>query len=266
MELLHFIKSKTFGKHLLIAITSFIVFIWLVFFILKIYTHHGQALLVPDFTGLTQDEAAELADDKDLTLEIADSVFIAGRIKGTVVDQNPRPDFKVKDGRTIFLTINAFNQAKVPIPNMVGVSYRQAQVSLESAGLKVGRLIYRPDPMKNYVIEQRRNGQIIEPGTMIPKESKVDLVLGKGYGTQYQAVPDIIGMSKTEAFQLINDKYFNVGGVLYDESVLTYSDSLNAKVYDQKPAPRRRIKIGSYVDIWLTLKEDKFKTDSIDAN
>jgi beta-lactam-binding protein with PASTA domain len=266
MGLFRFLKSKTFGKHLLIAIASFIVLIWLVFFVLKIYTHHGQALLVPDFTGLTPEEAIELADDKDLSIEVADSVFIEGRIKGTVVDQNPRPDFKVKDGRTIFLTINAFNQAKVPIPNMVGVSFRQAKVSLESAGLHVGRLIYRPDPMKNYVIEQRRNGQIIEPGTMIPKESKVDLVLGKGYGSQYQVVPDIIGMSKTEAFKLINDKYFNVGGVLYDETVMTYSDSLNAKVYEQKPSPQRRIKMGSYIDIWLTLKEDKFKTDSIDAN
>lgn len=266
MEFLRFLKSKTFGKHLLIAIASFIVFIWLVFFILKIYTHHGQALLVPDFTGLNKVEAMELADDKDLTIELADSVYIKGRIKGTVVDQNPRPDFKVKEGRTIFLTINAFNQAKVPIPNTVGVSYRQAKVSLESAGLKVGRLIYRPDPMKNYVIEQRKDGSIIEPGTMIPKESKVDLVLGKGYGSQYQAVPDIIGMSKTEAFRIINDKYFNVGGVLYDESIMTYSDSLNAKVYDQKPAPDRRVKMGSYIDVWLTLKEDKFKTDSIDAN
>jgi len=265
MKLGRFLKSKTFGKHLLIAVVSLIIFVWLVFFGLKLYTHHGQALLVPDFTGLNKQEAAELADDKDLEIEIADSVFIDGRRKGTVVDQNPRPDFKVKENRTIFLTINAFNQAKVPVPNTVGVSYRQAKVSLQSAGLKVGKLIYRPDPMKNYIIEQRINGSIIKPGTMVAKNSEIDLVLGKGYGSQYESVPDLIGLSSKEAFQTINDRFLNVGGVLYDESVLTYSDSLNARVYNHKPGEGRRIKLGSYVDIWLTVKENKFKTDSLHA-
>ncbi len=266
MELGRFLKSKTFGKHLLIAVVGGIVFIWLIFFGLKLYTHHGQALLVPDFTGLNEEEAAELAEDKDMQIEISDSVFIEGRRKGTVVDQSPRPDFKVKENRTIFLTINAFNQAKVPVPNTVGVSYRQAKVSLESAGLKVGRLIYRPDPMKNYVIEQRRNGSILKPGKMIPKNSRVDLVLGKGYGSQYERVPDLTGLSSKQAIQDINNRFFNVGGVVYDESVLTYSDSLNARVYDHKPKKERRIKRGSYIDIWLTVKENKFKTDSLNAN
>lgn len=265
MELIRFIKSRIFAKHLLIAVIGTIIFIWLIFFGLKLYTHHGQALLVPDFTGLNRAEAQELARDKDLHIEIVDSVFISGRRKGTVVDQNPRPDFKVKENRTIFLTVNAFNQAKVPVPNIVGVSYRQAKVSLESAGLKVGKLIYRPDPMKNYVIEQRKNGQIIQPGTMIVKGSKVNLVLGKGYGSQYERVPDVVGLSLKEASRSINDRFFNVGGVIYDESVLTYSDSLNARVYEQKPGAERRIKIGSYVDIWLTVKENKFKSDSVNA-
>lgn len=265
MELVKFIKSKIFGKHLLYATIGLIVFIWLVFFSLKLYTHHGQALLVPDFTGLMPNEAKELAIDKDLQIEVTDSVFIDGRRKGTVVDQNPRPDFKVKENRTIFLTINAFNQAKVPVPNTVGVSYRQAKVSLQSAGLTVGKLIYRPDPMKNYVIEQRYNGHIIEPGEMIPKGNNIDLVLGKGYGNQYENVPDLIGLTAKESYQIINDQFFNVGGVIYDESVLTYSDSINARIYEQKPKPNRRIKMGSYIDIWLTVKTNKFKTDTINA-
>ncbi|MDA3867438.1 MAG: PASTA domain-containing protein [Salinivirgaceae bacterium] len=265
MTFLQFLKSKIFLKNLLFAVVAFIVLVWLVSFSLKLYTKHGQALLVPDFTGLNVEESDELANDKELRVVIADSVYIEGRTKGTVVDQNPRPDFKVKENRTIFLTINAFNQAKVPVPNTVGVSYRQAKVSLESAGLKVGKLIYRPDPMKNYVIEQRRDERIIEPGAMITKGSEVDLVLGKGYGSQYEHVPDITGLTAKAAFQIINDRYFNVGGVMYDESVLTYSDSINAKVFKQKPDEGRNLKVGSYVDIWLTVKENKFKIDTINV-
>lgn len=262
MNIKYLFTSRFFWKQVLIAIAVFIVFIWLIFFGLKIYTNHGQALLVPDFTGLDIPDAKELASDKDLRITISDSIYIEGRRKGTVVDQNPRPDFKVKENRTIFLTINAFNQAKVAVPNTVGVSFRQAKVSLESAGLKVGKLIYRPDPMKNYVIEQRSNGAIIKAGKMITKGSEIDLVLGKGYGSQHERVPELVGLSQKSAYQNINDRFFNVGGVKFDESVLSYSDSINAKVYNQQPSAGYSMKIGSYVDIWLTVKENKIKTDS----
>lgn len=266
MNIRQFLSKRFFLKHILIAVVGVIVFIWLVFFSLKIYTNHGQALLVPDFTGLDIEDAKELATDKHLRINIADSIYIEGRRKGTVVDQNPRSDFKVKKNRTIFLTINAFNQAKVAIPNTVGVSFRQAKVSLESAGLKVGKLIYRPDPMKNYVIEQRYKGKIIEPGTMVTKGTEINMVLGKGYGNQYEKVPELVGLNIKSAYQAINDRYFNVGGVRFDESVLTYSDSISARVYVQKPDVGYSIKIGSYIDIWLTVKENKIKTDTINGN
>lgn len=266
MNIGRFLSERYFLKHALIAVAAVIVFIWLVFFALKIYTNHGQALLVPDFTGLDVKDAKELAEDKDLRINISDSIYIEGRRKGTVVDQNPSPDFKVKKNRTIFLTINAFNQAKVAVPNTVGVSFRQAKVSLETAGLKVGKLIYRPDPMKNYVIEQRYNGEIIEPGIMVTKGTAINLVLGKGYGNQHEKVPELVGLNLKAAYQAINDRYFNVGGVRFDESVLTYSDSISAKVYIQKPSAGYSIKIGSYIDIWLTVKDNKIKTDTTNVN
>lgn len=262
MELLKFLKSKVFAKQLLYALIFAIVFIWLIFFALKIYTHHGEAILVPDFTGLNKKESVNLAEDRDIQVEVADSLYVDGRPRGTVIDQNPPPDFKVKENRTIFLTINAYTKAKVAVPNVVGVSFRQASVSLTSVGLKVGKLIYRPDPMKNYVIEQQINGKELKKGTMVVKGSAIDLILGKGYGNQYAKVPNLVGLTSKQAYKEVNDKYFNVGGVVYDKSIITYRDSIDAKVYTQKPNKGRNIKIGSYVDIWLTVDEDKLQSDT----
>ena len=157
-----FLREKLFWKHLGIAVASAIVFLWLVFFSLKLFTRHGRSQLVPDLTGLTVPEATKVAERYGLVLQVSDSTFVGGRQKGTVVSHVPRSDERVKKGRRVFVTINAFSVPRVPMPNVMGVSYRQAKVTLESSGLKVGKMIYRPDPMRNYVLGQRYQDNDIE--------------------------------------------------------------------------------------------------------
>jgi beta-lactam-binding protein with PASTA domain len=185
--------------------------------------------------------------------------------RGVIVDQNPPADFKVKTNRTIFFTINAFTKPKVEMPNIVGVSLRQAKAILETRGLFVGKLIYVPDFAKNNILKQKYEGSEIQINTLIDKGAFIDVVIGNGLSSQSTYVPDLFLHEKDKALQEITNHYLNVGAVIYDESVKDFKDSLNAAVYKQHPAysKKRRTRLGSFIDIWLTVDSTKLFTDTL---
>jgi len=255
MTLFKFLASKTFFKHLGIAVGGVIILLTLTFLVLKLYTHHGKAYGVPDFTGMTLEEVHKKAKKSKLRIEIADSVFNNNKPKGTVIEQNPEAGFKVKKNRRIFLIMNALNPEKVKMPNIMGVSHRQAEAVLKNAGLEIGRLIHVPDIAVNNVLKQKYNGQEIEEGTLVPKGSKIDLVLGMGLSNQKTQVPDLDHYTLERAKNRILRSALNLGAIIYDESIEDGTDSTEAKVWRQYPSfkENKTIRLGSTIDLWLTV-------------
>jgi beta-lactam-binding protein with PASTA domain len=271
MTFFQFIKSKAFLKHLLFAIAGFVGLLIITFLGLRIYTHHGQKLSVPDFTGLTIEDVHKKAKKSKLRIEISDSVFNNNLPRGTVIKQNPIADFKVKKNRRIFITLNAVNPEKVEMPNIVGVSHRQAEAILKNVGLEIGRLIHIPDIAVNNVLKQKFEGNEITKGTLIPKGSKIDLVLGMGLSNQKTQVPDLDQYTLDDAKNRILRAALNLGAVIYDESIIDDVDSLNAKVWRQYPSfkENKQIRLGSTIDLWITvdstiLYPELFIEDSIE--
>jgi len=271
MTLFKFLKSKTFFKQLLYAFGAISAFLILVLLTLKVYTHHGQALSVPDFTGLTLEEVHKKAKKEKLRIEVSDSVFNNNRPKGTVIEQNPIAGFKVKKNRRIFIVLNAFNPEKVKMPNIVGVSHRQAEAVLKNSGLEIGRLIHVPDIAINNVLNQKYKGEDINEGTMVPKGSKIDLVLGMGLSNQKTQIPDLDHYSLEKAKNRILRSALNLGAIIYHESIIDAADSAEAQVWRQYPSfkENKMIRLGSSVDLWLTvdstilypeIKEEVFDT------
>ncbi|PLX24093.1 MAG: penicillin-binding protein [Marinilabiliales bacterium] len=255
MTLFKFLASKTFFKHLGFAVGGVILLLTFIFLLLKIYTHHGQALSVPDFTGLTLEEVHKKAKRNKLRIEVADSVFNNNRPKGTVIEQNPVAGFEVKKNRRIFLVMNASNPEKVKMPNIIGVSHRQAEAVLKNAGLEIGRLIHVPDIAVNNVLKQKFNGEEIKEGMLVPKGSKIDLVLGMGLSNQKTQVPDLDHYTLERAKNRIMRSALNIGAIIYDESIINAADSIEAKVWRQYPSfkENKTIRLGSTIDLWLSV-------------
>jgi eukaryotic-like serine/threonine-protein kinase len=183
MSFIEFIKSKIFLKNL--AYIVFVIFIisWLATLMLGFYSHHGEAIDVPDLRGLSVKDAVNRADEGNLLVEVVDSFFLSERRIGTVIEQNPKPRFKVKRDRVIFLTINSKFPERIKMPDLIGATLRQATAIIETYGFKAGRLSYIPD-ISNTVLVQKYHGKKISPGQLIEKGSKIDLVIGSGKRNQ----------------------------------------------------------------------------------
>ena len=249
----------TILKHLCVIAVLALVLIFGAKIFLNLFTRHGRELVVPDFSNLTVLEAEHLARKSHLRVAVTDSVFLKRMKKGAVYRQSPLPGSHVKKDKRITLTINANIGKMVTMPDLVGLSMRQAKAELLSRGLVLGKLVYVQDMATNNVLKQIRGEEEIMPGTMIESETVIDLVVGlNGYdATTY--VPDVKGLKRMSAVDAIHDNSLNIRELRFDESVVDYDDSLNAMVWRQTPEPSDSISVvmGSDVVLYLTLDEHK---------
>ncbi len=120
----------------------------------------------------------------------------------------------------------------VPMPDLEGLTYRSAEMTLRARRLNIGDTIYRPDFATNTVLEQRLHGKPIKPGTEIPEGSNITLVLSSGTGSMENPVPETVGMTYMEAREVLAASNLNIGTVLIDGGV---TDTLGAFIYRQSP-------------------------------
>ncbi len=264
MSLKDFILSKLFVKNLALALVILIGVIMITLVWLNFYTRHGQAKAVPDFTGLTLEQVTEQARRNKLRFQIVDSVYTNAVPRGCIAEQNPRPGFKVKKWRNIMLTMNAFNPEMTAMPNLIDLPKRQALALIESAGLEMGTLRYIPDISIDVVLEQLYNGRKVAEGDSLQKGSVIDLVLGKGLSNQRTSVPDLVGLKLGPATDLILGASLNLGTFIYDNTITTGEDSVNAFVYKQNPEYKfdATLQLGSAVYLWLTVDSAKLPADT----
>ena len=222
---------------------------------LKIYTHHGNTIVVPDLAGLPLNDVDDVTSSRRLRFEVVDSVFSTEMPRGTVIKQNPNASSRVKKNRKIFLTMNAVNLEMVSMPQLIGLSFRQAKLALQNAGLVQGTIKYKPDFAKNNVLQQMHKDTVINEGTIITKGAVIDLVLGMGLSSKTTRIPDLVGLGLEEASAIISDYFPNLGAVTYDISFEEAEDSSGAFIWRQYPdfAEFKRLNMGMEMDIWLTL-------------
>lgn len=251
--------GKWLLKHLLAAFILVILMIAGAMVFLDVATKHNQELTVPDLSNMTVEEADSVAAANHMVIDVTDSVFVKRMKRGSVYRQNPAPGAKVKEGRRIVLTINAVNAKKVTMPNLVGLSLRQAKAELMSRGLVLNRLVYVQDMATNNVLRQLKGNREIEPGTMVDSESPIDLVLGLNQMDNGTYVPDVTGLKNMSAVEAMFDHSLNVKGLKFDDTVKDYDDSLSARVYRQVPGPSDSVRVAMGEEVMLYLTKDAAK-------
>jgi beta-lactam-binding protein with PASTA domain len=244
--------TDSFWFHFLLVLGVCVVFYILFFSSLSVITRHGDDVKVPNVTGKDVRTATRLLEAQGFEVHI-DSTYVPGKKALLVLDQLPDVGDVVKDGRTLFLTVNKSVPPETPMPNLVNLSFRSATLILKSNRLVLGDTTFRPDIARGAVLEQLINGQPIRAGQLIPQGSRIDLVIGDGLGNTELNVPDVIGMSWPEAVALLNGSGLLVTPVP-DPGI---TDSTTAKVYKQTPnaisdiGVPTRIRQGDFIDIYI---------------
>ena len=181
MSLLRYLLSKSFFKtSFRIITTSLILFVVLVIF-LRLNTRHGDFIVVPDLIGKNIDEFESELGELDLQYIISDSGNYNPEFKiNSVLDQLPAANAKVKQGRKIYLTLNASDFEMVEIPKITGITVRQARKTIESLGFIFGEIEYVDDIARDEVISISHDGNELTEGDYLKRTSVIDFELGNG--------------------------------------------------------------------------------------
>ena len=246
------LKSLFHWKVLVNIILAAVVFtglVWLTFRWLELHTNHGKEIAVPNVMNRSVHDAIKILDDSGLDYEVDSFKYDPKFRPFQVLQIYPSPGSRVKDGRTIILKVNPRTYAQVSVPDVLdrykGLAFRQ----LEQVGLKVGDTIYEPSIQRDAVLRMLFNGTTLKPGSLLPRFSTIDLVIGAGPKRNI-AVPNLVGLTVQEAKAIIQQNLFEVGLVESEDGKQDESDI----VYYQDPAPFDVRDQGMQIDIWSSKK------------
>lgn len=241
------LKKYPWVAHLLVMLGITIVALIFIFQMLKLYARHGKEFELPDMVGTN---IADLRADNPLSLDIVvlDSVFRPGTEGGRILTQDPKGGTAVKRGRKFYVTVTAYTAEDAVLPELAGLTVRQAVSELHNCGLECGRLKFVEDPYKNTIIDQTCKGKSIYAGQQISRGSVVDLVVGLGDGTGSSIVPFIIGKTQAKAHRDIIAASLNVGR----EHFSGVRDKSTAVIYRQEPdyTGVAKYAYGTEVELW----------------
>lgn len=263
-----FITQRPFWVNLLVAVVIIFFIIFLFLQSLQFFTHHGAYLKVPDVNNKNIKEATALLNKEGFDVLIQDSVYYDTIPPLAVVKQFPEPDATVKINRVVYLTINRSIPPVIEMPNLIGMSFRNAELELKARGLRLGDTSYKPDIAKNAVLDQLMNGANIKPGTKITMGSTISLVLGAGVGNEEMTVPDLFGMNFEEAVALLEANGIMLGSVIPEGNV---QDTASAFIFRQQPqrfnedGVINHIRQGQMVDVYITPVKPVKKPDSLNV-
>lgn len=181
MNTIKFFTSKTFVIQLAIAAGIVVVLSFFLMQFLKFRTNHGEEIPVPDLAKMQLEIAEEKLSEAGLELILLDTVdFQSDMPPFSIVEQDPKAANTVKDGRKIYVKINAGEFNDVNLPVFKDKTYRQILANIKALGLKEGKITYKPHLAKDIVLQVLQDGKNIKEGDKVKKNSTLDFVLGDG--------------------------------------------------------------------------------------
>lgn len=243
----NFFKRFPWAGHVLAMIGISVVALVLIFQVIRIYARQGEEYELPDFVG---SNVAQLQHDNPIGLDVVvmDSIYRPGEEGGLILTQDPKGGTRVKKGRKLYITMTAYTPEDAVLPELVGLTVRQAVNELWANGLTAGKLKFVEDPYKNNVIDQSCNGKTLYAGQQVERGSVIDLVVGLGDGEGGVPVPFAIGKTAERARRDILSASLNVGR----EHFGGVKNRLTAVVRAQEPdyTGVTRYPLGTEVELW----------------
>lgn len=192
---------------------SFVVVILFEYIIMPMYTRHNTGQYLMDVQGKTLEEAIAMIEAEDFRAIVSDTMYTNKVAEGIVVDQYPKPNMKVKTGRTVRLKIST-SEKLVFIPNLIGQSLRSAKLVLQQAGLLIDTVYseYNPEYPKGTIA-----WQYPKANNTMKKGFGIQVTVSKGLPPDFYQVPNVIGLSLNQAKEYLAKARLKVGKISYHE-------------------------------------------------
>ena len=199
---------------------------------------------VPDVRGMTEDEARDELNDKNLGMRVSGREASDEYDEGEIISQDPGDGEKVDEHTTIEVVVSTGPETKmVQVPNVVDAKEADAEKEIEDAGLIVKKEFEASDDVDA--------GRVIsvspDAGTEVEEGSEVTIVVSTGPETKMVPVPKLVGREAADAEAALTSAGL-VGSVTEQ-----YSDEPAGQVISQSPLEGEQVEEGSTVSYVVSL-------------
>ena len=182
------------------------------YFILPNYVGYNNEHYLPDVRGEYLEKATYQLRSLGFNTHPIRIPFSESHTSGTVIKMFPRAFTKVKEGRTIDLTV-AGKDEDIEIPDISNLSLRNAKLTLTKLGLGIDTIIYEYD---NVISDGYISFQLPRKGQTVKSSTNMTLGVSRGAPPDYYIIPDIVNYSLTRARKLIINEGLRVGEITYE--------------------------------------------------
>ena len=210
------------------------------FVVMPRLVQHDVNVSVPDLLGLDVAEARRRCQQTGLDLDIRDRLYSEGVPSDQVLSQSPEAGSPVKRGRHVNVKVSMGSE-EVRVPDVRGMTLRQATLQLDSARLAVGRVSR---------VFEGEGGQIVQAtrpasGATTGAGQRVDLLVAVGASGEPYLMPNLVGRSLDDVRRLVERSGFRVGRVTYRGRDGVYPGT----VLEHYPQRGSRIQRGETIDL-----------------
>ncbi len=210
-------------------------------------------------------EAQQKAEEETFQIIVNDSVHIIGKPGGMIIDQNPKPNSKVKENRKVYVTTTKYIADRIKVkglPSLYGRDYERKKKELSFMDIDCAIKEYKYDPGEpNHILEVYYNDKLIISNTgrsedvEIEKGGTLEFILSKRYGGEMN-IPDVVCMDLQSAAFLIENLRLRVGEISEEGKV---SSRETAYVIGQIPRYNSEgmIQIGDEIQLTITQEKPK---------
>jgi len=182
------------------------------YFILPNYVGYNNEHYLPDVRGEYLEKATYQLRSLRFNTKPILIPYSEFHAPGIVIKMFPRAFTKVKEGRTIDLTI-AGKDEDIEIPDISNLSLRNAKLTLTNLGLGIDTIIYEYD---NVISDGYISFQLPRKGQTVKSSTNMTLGVSRGAPPDYYIIPDIVNYSLIRARKSIINEGLRVGEITYE--------------------------------------------------
>lgn len=179
-EFINKFKSKYLWGNLMAMVVVLALLCVGVKYGIDLYTHHGEAIAIPDIRHKSFADAQRILDDAGLEIEVTDTGYVRNLPPDCILEQSPAPGERVKSGHVIYVTINAGHTPTITIPDVIdNSSLREAMAKLTAMGFKLGPPQYIPGE-EDWVYGILVKGRHVVAGDKVSIDAVLTIQVGNG--------------------------------------------------------------------------------------
>lgn len=147
---------------------------------IDIYTHHGENIVIPNLKHKLFSDAEHILEQRGLKIVVRDTGYVKNLPADCILEQIPEAGKGVKEGRTVYVTINASQARMIQLPDIIdNCSYREARARLIGLGFRVGPAEYIPGE-KDWVYGLKSKGRNLQTGQKVSVNDLIIIQVGDG--------------------------------------------------------------------------------------